>query len=122
MTNTMTPTNTTANTNIMKNTRRWLMCVLLALPVLSFGQADDDDGGPDRSGDERVTMAVAQVPPEVMVVARNAGPDVFFDSAMSYWEDDFRVYRVSGRLFREVWNVYVRSDGVLLRTESDTQD
>ena len=115
-------TMTSTKTITINGTRRWLMCVLLAFPILSFGQADDDDGGPDRSGDDRVAMAVSQVPPEVMAVARNAGPDVFFDSAMSYWEDDFRVYRVSGRLFREVWNVYVRSDGVLLRTESDTQD
>ena len=73
--------------------------------------------------DEEVrTHAVDALPDVVLGRARAAAPDVFFQSAESYWEDDFRVYRLSGRLFREVWNVYVREDGKLLRTESDNQD
>lgn len=73
--------------------------------------------------DEEVrTHAVDALPAEVLGTARAAAPDVFFQSAESYWEDDFRVYRLTGRLFREVWNVYVREDGKLLRTESDNQE
>ncbi len=104
----------------MKATNIFLYLLLL-LPLVAFGQSVDEGavGDPD---EELIVHAIAQVPPPVMAAARAAAPDVYFDSAQSYWLDDWRVYRVSGRLFREVWHVYVRSDGKLLRTESDTQD
>jgi hypothetical protein len=100
--------------------------VLLVAATLSssfaLSQAKEPDDSGDLAGEEHQVLTLQQVPPEVMRTARAAGPDVFFDRAESYWDKDFRVYRISGRLFREAWNVYVRSDGKLLRTESDNQD
>ncbi|MEO0436028.1 MAG: hypothetical protein AAF098_03900 [Pseudomonadota bacterium] len=74
-----------------------------------------------RVGEDRQTLTISQVPGPVMNVARAAAPDVFFNDAMSYIQNDFRVYRVSGRLFREQWHVHVREDGKVLRTESDVR-
>lgn len=93
--------------------RGWLLLAVLMLGGPAAIAAEDE---------EVREHAVNELPAVVMKTARKAGPDVFFTSARSYWKDDFRVYRVSGRLFREVWNVYVREDGKLLRTETDNQE
>lgn len=74
-----------------------------------------------RIGEDRQNLTIDQVPSAVMTVARGVAPDVFFNDAMSYIQNDFRVYRVSGRLFREQWHVHVREDGKVLRTESDVR-
>ena len=73
------------------------------------------------SGEDLRDLSIAQVPANIMQVVKRTAPDVYFDSAISYLVKDFRVYRVSGRLFREVWHVHVREDGKLLRTESDNR-
>ena len=96
--------------------RCFMLCLLLVNPLCA------QDGEQGFSKEERVTHAITDVPPQVLATARAEGPDVFFNEAESYWVDDFRVYRVSGRLFREVWHVHVREDGKLLRTERDNQD
>ncbi|MEM8492869.1 MAG: hypothetical protein AAF756_18800 [Pseudomonadota bacterium] len=57
-----------------------------------------------------------------MQTAQATAPDVFFQSAQRFWKDDFLVYRVEGRLYREVWHLHIRQDGTLLRTETDFQD
>ncbi|MEM6484173.1 MAG: hypothetical protein AAF662_04225 [Pseudomonadota bacterium] len=72
--------------------------------------------------EELSELAIAQVPPKVMQAARAAAPDVYFQSAQRFWKDDFLVYRIQGRLFREVWHLHIRQDGEVLRTESDFQD
>lgn len=100
----------------------FVLCMALA-PLASWSQSREaPDEGAEPSGEERRVLAIAEVPVNIMAVARRAAPDVFFNGAESYWQKDFRVYQLSGRLFREVWNVYVREDGKLLRTESDNQD
>lgn len=104
------------------NSLKRLLLVALFVPALSLAQGKDSRTLGDTSNDELMTHTLDAVPAKVMTAARKAAPDVYFSDAISYWEDDFRVYRVSGRLFREVWNVYVRDDGRVLRTESDTQD
>lgn len=97
--------------------------VLTLLPGISFSQERESaDGEIDATGEEVQQHALGELPPVVMSTAKQAAPDVFFGSAESYWEDDFRVYKLTGRLFREVWTVYVRSDGKLLRKEADNQD
>jgi hypothetical protein len=93
--------------------------LLLASTPLVAQETEEAISFPD---EELVAHSIDSLPVQVMRTARSAAPDVFFQSAESYWENDFRVYRISGRLFREVWNVYVREDGKLLRTESDNQD
>ena len=93
--------------------------LLLASTALAAQETEEAISFPD---EEFVSLSIDAVPANVMRTARGAAPDVFFQSAESYWENDFRVYRVSGRLFREVWSVYVREDGRLLRKESDNQD
>jgi hypothetical protein len=95
-------------------------CCILCFLLMSPLYAQDD--APGFSQEERATLAIVDVPQHVLATARLEGPDVFFDGAESYWVDDFRVYRLSGRLFREVWHVHVREDGKLLRTERDNQD
>ena len=74
------------------------------------------------SGEERVVLTLEQVPPVVMSTAKRAAPDVFFTGAERALKNDFIVYRISGRLFREVYHVHVRDDGTLVRVESDNQD
>ncbi|GEM_PF-6689721 len=97
-----------------------LMIGLSATAGSALGQQEvESELALDVSGEERTTVALSQVPRKVMAAARSAAGDVAFTSAMRYWDDDFRVYRLNGRLFREEWNVYVREDGVVLRTESD---
>lgn len=77
----------------------------------------------DPAKEEQLTdLAIAQVPARVMQTARATAPDVFFQSAQRFWKDDFLVYRVEGRLYREVWHLHIRQDGTLLRTETDFQD
>ena len=98
-----------------------LLSLLLLLPVLALAQNSDRSVG-DSSNDELVSHALDEVPEALLAAARQAAPDVYFNEAISFWEDDFRVYRLSGRLYREVWHVYVRDDGRVLLTESDTQD
>ena len=93
--------------------------LLLASGTLLAQESEEAISFPD---EELVSHSIDAVPAQVMRTARSVAPDVFFQGAESYWENDFRVYRISGRLFREVWNVYVREDGKLLRTESDNQD
>ena len=97
--------------------RCFMLCLLLDNPL--YAQEDGEQGF---SKEERATHTISDVPPQVLATARAQGPDVFFNAAESYWVDDFRVYRLSGRLFREVWHVHVREDGELLRTERDNQD
>lgn len=80
------------------------------------------DSGVDTVQEDHRVLALEQVPANVMNTAKQAAPDVFFTSAESALKDDFVVYRISGRLFTEVWHVHVREDGRLLRTESDNQD
>jgi hypothetical protein len=105
-----------------------VVAVLAMLAYLASAQsalaqrAEQDTLGADPAGEELRVHDLGEVPAAVMSAARGAAPDVYFQSAESYWQDDFRVYRLTGRLFREVWNVYVREDGVLLRSESDNQD
>ncbi len=92
------------------------VCVLLIGPV--HAQVDDSEA----SQDEQRTHSLAGIPALVLAAAQAQGPDVFFNSAVSYLQDDFRVYRVSGRLYRQLWYVYVREDGKWLRTQKDNQD
>lgn len=73
----------------------------------------------DTASEELTSMAVGDIPARVLSAARDAAPDVAFTSAQRYWEEDVLVYRISARLYREAWNVFVREDGVVLRTESD---
>lgn len=101
----------------------WILLIAagLSAPVL----ADNDRAsriGVDLAEEERVELTIDAVPPRIMQVARGAAPDVFFTSAERYLKKDFEVYRVTGRLFREVWHVHVRGDGKLIRTESDNQE
>jgi hypothetical protein len=104
-------------------TTRAAICLsgLLILAPALYAQdgADDVATGTD---EEYQQLTANALPPLILNAARAAAPDVFFDSAESYLQDDFRVYRVSGRLFREVWHVYVREDGKVLRAKSDIQD
>ena len=97
--------------------------ILPALLVLSLPAAAQDAGGSelrlDTASEERMSMAVGDIPAKVMAAARGVAPDVAFTSAERYWENDVLVYRISARLYREAWNVFVREDGVVLRTESD---
>lgn len=73
----------------------------------------------DTASEELTSMALGDIPARVLSAARDAAPDVAFTSAERYWEQDVLVYRISARLYREAWNVFVREDGVVLRTESD---
>lgn len=93
-----------------------LSCALLPLA----GQAQDELTL--MSEEDRQVLSLDAVPTQVMASARAAAPDVFFNAAETYWKNDFHVYTLSGRLFREVWRVHVREDGLVLRTESDNQD
>lgn len=108
----------------MMNLKNAVLAMILltgaGLPV-SFAIAQDDEG-PSRSREEREVVAIDAVPQLVMDAARRAAPDVFFNSAESYWNDDFREFKLTGRLFREVWTVYVRDDGDVRRVKSDLQD
>ncbi|MEM6775301.1 MAG: hypothetical protein AAF640_10660 [Pseudomonadota bacterium] len=95
-------------------------CVFcLALPA--FGQ-DPDNASVSFPDEEQRSMAMEEVPPAVMATARNVAPDVFFTSAESYWRDDMREYHLRGRLFREVWDVFIREDGKFVRKSADNQD
>lgn len=73
----------------------------------------------DTASEELTSMALGEIPARVLSAARDAAPDVAFTSAERYWEADVLVYRISARLYREAWNVFVREDGVVLRIESD---
>ena len=105
----------------MKRRSLALAALLALLPLATQAQTSEDDVSVP-SQEERTELALSAVPPLVMDAARSAAPDVFFTGALRYWDNDFLVYRMSGRLFREVWDVYVREDGVVLRTSSDYQD
>lgn len=78
--------------------------------------------GLDMAGEHRTSIALSEVPDVVMATARRSAPDVFFNKAERFLAEDVIVYRVSGRLFREVWDVYVRANGTLLRADADNQD
>lgn len=98
------------------------LLLVLLLPMVVMAQNSDTRSMGDTSNDEVVSHALDQVPESILAAARQAAPDVYFNAAISFWEDDFRVYRLTGRLYREVWHVYVRDDGRVILTESDTQD
>lgn len=103
-----------------RNLLKGLASVLLLVSMPLVAQETEEAiSFPD---EEVVSHSIDALPARVISTARAAAPDVFFQSAESFWENDFRVYRVSGRLFREVWSVYVREDGELLRMKSDNQD
>ncbi|MFK7831566.1 MAG: hypothetical protein AB8B57_17465 [Congregibacter sp.] len=93
-----------------------------AISILLFSLVTQGQESTASLNEELQKHAVGEVPAAVMASARAAAPGVFFTGAQSYWKDDWRVYLVSGRLYSAVWNVVVREDGKLLRTESDNQD
>lgn len=93
--------------------------VLLATPWVSAQEEDEPEVVID---DEVRIESLASIPPKVMSAARGAAPDVAFQSVDSLWQDDLRVYRLRGRLFREVWTVHVDDTGRVLRVERDNQD
>lgn len=100
----------------MNNRMSFAIAAILALALQASPSVVANEG------EQLVKHSIGDVPNVVMSRVREAAPDVFFEKATSYWLKDFRVYRVTGRLYRTVWNVYVREDGKLLRTESDNQD
>lgn len=102
--------------------RRLFMPSLVLSCLLTPLAAQAQDELTLMSEEDRQVLTLDAVPAQVMASARAAAPDVFFNSAETYWQDDFHVYTLSGRLFREVWRVHVREDGKVLRTESDNQD
>ena len=100
----------------------WRMAVILPGFLLLSPAAQGDAESElllDTASEELTSMAVGDIPARVLSAARDAAPDVAFTSAERYWEQDVLVYRISARLYREAWNVFVREDGVVLRTESD---
>lgn len=95
--------------------------ILSGLLMLSPAAQGDAEGELllDTASEELTSMAIGDIPARVLSAARGVAPDVAFTSAERYWEDDVLVYRLSARLYREAWNVFVREDGAVLRTESD---
>ena len=98
-----------------------LLAFVFCISGVALGQApgESDLSFPD---EEQRSLTIEEVPPVVMATARRVAPDVFFTSAESYWKNDVREYHLRGRLFREIWDVFIREDGKLLRTEADNQD
>lgn len=97
------------------------LCPVLAGTVNAQGE-EPLPMAEDMAQEYRQAVPLSQVPSVVMATARTAAPDVFFSEAQSYLADDVTVYRITGRLFREVWEVYVRQNGQFLRTTVDNQD
>ena len=95
---------------------------IFVLSTVSTAIAQTSASSDENNAEDHRVLTLEQVPVKVMNTARQAAPDVFFTSAESALKKDFVVYRITGRLFREVWHVHVREDGRLLRTESDNQD
>ncbi|MEO1079844.1 MAG: hypothetical protein AAFY29_09830 [Pseudomonadota bacterium] len=106
---------------MMKTLKRAAAAFLVCVAVPAFAQ-DPDNVSLSFPDEEQRTLTMDDVPPVVMATARKVAPDVFFTSAESYWRDDMREYHLSGRLFREVWDVFIREDGKLVRKEADNQD
>jgi len=91
------------------------------LAAASFSWAED--APPSVTIDDPAeVLSLNDVPQKVRQAARASKPDVFFTSAESMWIDDHHIYRLSGTLFREAWDIYVRSDGVVTRMESNYLD
>ncbi|WOJ96486.1 hypothetical protein R0137_14730 [Congregibacter brevis] len=93
-----------------------------ALAQAALVVAQQETASPYPSGEEREFHTIGDVPTTVVAVAKRNAPSVVFSEAESYWEADVRVYRLSGRLYREVWQVYVTEQGQFLYSESDLQD
>lgn len=99
-----------------------VVAVSFALTQAVAVTAQQETASPYPSTEEREFHNIADVPVAVISVARQNAPSVVFTEAESYWEADERVYRLSGRLYREVWQVYVTEQGQFLYSESDLQD
>lgn len=104
--------------DIRRNIRR--LCLLLTLGAgAQMALAQQENEIP---GEKSRAVAVGEVPAVVMANARSAAPDVFFGKAAWYWQDDHKVYHLSGALFREEFNVYVRDTGDVLRVNRNNRD
>ncbi|MEM1404550.1 MAG: hypothetical protein AAGG55_14530 [Pseudomonadota bacterium] len=100
-----------------------VLAALMLLATSAFPQSETKGSATivRSTSDEFTVLAIGQVPSDIMAVAGNAAPDVYFTQAQRYLRSDFVEYRLTGRLFREEWQVHVREDGKLLRVESDNQ-
>ena len=105
----------------MKQFLLFLFVSALALGAVAQSETKGSATAVSPAEDEFTVLALGQVPADIMAVAVSAAPDVFFTRAQRYLRNDFMEYRLTGRLFREEWQVHVREDGKLLRVESDNQ-
>ena len=76
----------------------------------------------DLAGEGLREVALGTVPENVIAAARGAAPSVYLTGAERFLAADIVVYRLQGRLFREVWDIYVRENGTLLSAGGDNQD
>jgi len=98
-----------------------LRIILLSL-LLGSTLSWADEPPANTTDDPSEPVALNDLPKVVRSSAKSAKPDVYFKSAERMWLEDNLVYRVSGVLFREQWDVYVRADGVVIRTTKNNMD
>lgn len=98
-----------------------IVAVLLLISA-TFSSWAEKTPPPATMDDPAKPLDINEVPQKVRNAAREAKPDVYFTSAQSMWLDDHHIYRLSGTLFREAWDIYVRADGVVTRMDSNNLD
>ena len=101
---------------------KFAAALLLQFAALLSQAAEHREALDDPAGEGMVDVPLGALPEQVLSAARDAAPSVYFTSAERYLAADIVVYRLQGRLFREVWDVYVRENGALLRASADNQD
>jgi len=97
-----------------------LLFSLLPAPATWAQRALEPEQEPEGLADEeRRTHRLDALPDNIRAALRDVAPDIVLQEAESFWERDYRVYLLRGRLMREVWYVYIRDDGRVLNVVSD---